>query len=347
MPELFGTMPDGQRVHRFILENEEIRVAVLEIGAAVQSIETRDTVGTPANVVLGMQTLEDYRVRSPHFGAVPGRTAGRIAGGRFTLDGVEHQLDRNSNGNTLHGGANGFGRRAWTALDHGPTHVTLHLVSPDGDAGYPGEVEVTLRYSLHGSALYLDFTGTTTRPTILNLTNHSYFNLAGEGSGSIADHELMIAADRFLPIDAGSIPTGEQRDVTGTPFDFRTPHRIGERIHQADPQLLVALGYDQTYMLQGSGLRTAAVLRDPRSGRRLVLSTTEPALQLYTGNNLTGSLSGPSGRTYRQTDAVCLEAQHPPDGPNHPNLPQSVLHPGETYGARTIFRFDTAPSLTE
>ncbi len=347
MPDLFGTMPDGQPVHRFELRNDDLRVAILEIGAAIQSIEAPDRAGRRDNVVLGMTTLEDYRTRSPHFGAVPGRTAGRIAGGRFTLDGVDYQLDRNNGGNTLHGGADGFGRRAWTARDHGPTHLHLQLISPDGDAGYPGAVRVELRYTLHGPALHLDFTAVTTRPTLLNLTNHSYFNLAGEGSGSILDHQLRIDADRFLPVDAGSLPTGEQRSVAGTPFDFRDAHPIGARIHQADPQLLLALGYDHCYLLRdaglgGTGLRQAAVLRDPGSGRRLVVSTTEPAVQLYTGNNLTGALAGPSGRIYRQTDAVCLEAQHPPDSIHHPGLVQSVLRPGETYRATTVFRFDTA-----
>ncbi len=344
MPDLFGVMPDGTPVHRFRLETAVLRVEILEIGAAIQSIEAPDRRGERANVVLGMKTLEDYRTRSPHFGAVPGRYAGRIGGGRFTLDGVAYQLACNAPPNALHGGPDGFGRRAWRASDHGPTHLTLDLVSPDGDAGYPGELRVQLRYSLDGPALHMDYTAETTRPTILNLTNHSYFNLAGEGSGTILGHSLRVDADRFLPVDATSIPTGEQRDVAGTPFDFRVAQRIGARIHEADPQLILGRGYDHAYMLRGTGLRTAARLVEPESGRRLTVVTTEPALQVYTANNLMGELAGPSGRTYRQTDAICLEAQHPGDSPNQPAFPRTVLRPGEIFRATTIFRLDAAES---
>ena len=344
MPEVFGSMPDGTTIRRFWLANGAIRTAVLEIGAAIQVIEVPDRNGRCQNVVLGMATLEDYRLRSPHFGAVPGRTAGRIAGGRFTLDGVPYQLLRNDGGNTLHGGIEGFGRLAWTAVDYGPTHVTLRLVSPDGDQGYPGEVETVLTYRLQDDGLHMHVEARTTKPTILNLTNHSYFNLAGEGTGAILDHKLRIDADVMLPVDANSLSTGEQRQVDETPFDFRTPQRIGDRIRDADPQLRLGLGYDHFYNVRGTGLRSAAVLSEPTSGRTLTLLTTAPGLQLYTANKLNGSLVGLSGRRYRQSDAVCLEAQHPSDSPNHPAFPSIVLRPNDAYRLHTIFRFETTPA---
>ena len=337
--ELFGHLPSGEPVHRITLDNGTLRIRLLTFGAVLQSIETPDRHGNHTNVVLGLTNLADYVARSPHFGAVPGRYAGRIARGRFTLDGVTHQLDCNQGANSIHGGSHGFGKRAWSLANHGPHHATLELTSPDGEAGYPGTVRVQVRYTIDGPDLRIDYHAETDRPTILNLTNHSYFNLAGEGANDIHSHELTIDSDHFLPIEPDGIPTGEIRPVASTPFDFRAPHPIGARIHQADEQILNALGYDHAYLLAGEGLRRAALLHEPLSGRTLTVLTTQPALQLYTANTLKGDLSGPSGRTYRQTAAVCLEAQHPQDSPNHPAFPSTELRPGQPFSATTIFRF--------
>lgn len=336
MLEPFGAMPGGEPVHRVTLDNDTLRVRLLTFGAAIQSLEVPGAQGR-TNVVLGFDTLEDYVARSPHFGAIPGRYAGRIANGRFTLDGAEYRLPRNDGSNTLHGGPAGFGKRPWTLADHGPHHATLTLLSPDGDAGFPGELHVTARYTLEGPALRMDLAATTTRPTVLNLTNHSYFNLAGEGSGTALDHTLTIDARHILPTNPDGIPTGERRPVDGTPFDFRTPHPIGARIRADDPQLLQALGYDIDYLLEGAGLRRAALLQ--AGGHTLTVLTTQPALRLYTANKLTGALVGPSARAYRQSDAVCLETQHPGDSPNHPAFPSTTLRPGAPFAATTVYRF--------
>ena len=332
-------MPDGTPVYRVTLENEDLRVRIITYGAAIQSIEAPDRHGNRANVTLGLSTLPDYIARSPHFGAVPGRYAGRIARGRFSLDGVEYQLPCNDGPNSRHSGPNGFGKRAWQLAGNEPDHATLTLSSPDGDTGFPGSVEVSVTYTLDHADIRIDYHAETTRPTILNLTNHSYFNLAGEGSGSILDHELTIDADHFAPLDAQNIPTGALLPVEGTPFDFRTAQTIGARIHIADPQLVQALGYDHPYLLRGTGLRRAALLQDPGSGRTLTVLTTEPSIQLYTANSLTGALAGLSGSTYRQSDAVCLEAQHLPDSPNQPDFPSTVLRPDHPFDSATIFRF--------
>ena len=337
--EPFGHMPSGEPVYRVRLDNGRIRVHVLSFGAVLQSIETPDHHGNHANVVLGLTNLADYIARSPHFGAVPGRYAGRIARGRFTLDGVTHHLECNQGQNTIHGGPNGFGKRAWTLASYGVHHATLTLVSHHGEGGYPGTVQVRVTYTLEGPDLRIDFHAETDRPTVVNLTNHSYFNLAGEGIGDILDHELTIDSSHMLPIEPDGIPTGEIRPVENTPFDFRTPHRIGARIDQADPQILRALGYDHAYLIRGEGLRRAARLHDPRSRRTLTVLTTQPALQFYTGNTLKGDLAGPSNRTYRQAYGVCLEAQHPQDSPNHPAFPSTELRPGQPFSATTIFRF--------
>lgn len=337
--ETFGHMPSGEPVHRVALDNGTLRVHVLTFGAVLQSIETPDRHGIRANIALGLTNLEDYISRSPHFGAVPGRYAGRIARGRFTLDGVTHQLECNEGFNAIHGGPHGFGKRDWTLASHDAHHATLERTSPEGEGGYPGTVHVRITYTLEGPDLRIGFHASTDRPTIINLTNHSYFNLAGEGSGDILDHELTIDSGHMLPTEPDGIPTGEIRPVGATPFDFRTPHRIGARIHQANPQILRALGYDHAYLLRGEGLRRAALLHDPRSGRTLTVLTTQPALQFYTGNMLKGDLAGLSGHTYRQTAGVCLETQHPQDSPNHPAFPSTELRPGQPFAATTIFRF--------
>ena len=316
MTELFGHMPSGEQVYRVPLGNEHLRVQVLTFGAVLQSIETPDGSGRWANVALGLNTLSENVTRSPHFGAVPGRYAGRIDHGRISLDGVDYQLNTNSPPHTLHGGFKGFGKRNWTLASHDASHVELALLSPDGEEGFPGAVAVSVRYTLDGPALRIGYRAETDRPTVINLTNHSYFNLSGEGSGDIFGHILTVEADHFLPICP-----------------------VGARIRQADPHLQRAGGYDHGFLVRGSGLRRAAHLFDPASKRTLTVHSTEPVVHVYSGNNLTGALAGPSGRIYRSGDAICFEAEHPQDAPNQPSLPSTLLRPGAPFAATTVFEF--------
>ncbi|MBV8915223.1 MAG: galactose mutarotase [Acetobacteraceae bacterium] len=336
--EEFGATEDGRNVQLVTLE-DGLRAQLLTIGAAIQTLEVPDRAGQPANVVLGLRTAADYAKRSPHFGAVAGRYAGRIRRGRFVLDGAEHQLPQNDGVNSLHGGPAGFGRQVWQIEDADPRSVSLSYLSPDGEAGYPGTLWTRLTYRVEGTTLRLDYEATTDRATVLNLTNHSYFNLAGEGSSDVFAHELQIEADSVLEQDAQSLPTGRMLPVEGTPFDFRTPRRIGERIREAHPQVLFGLGYDQCFVLRGEGLRQIATVKDGRSGRVMVVRTDQPGVQLYTANKLTGALAGLSGRTYRSGDALCLETQHYPDSPNQEAFPSTVLRPGDVFRSRTEYTF--------
>ena len=336
--EPYGQTAAGQEVQRITLE-DGLLVQVLTFGAVIERLEAPDRAGRRENVVLGLQTVEDYAKRSPHFGAMTGRYAGRIGGARFTLDGTEYLLPRNDGDNSLHGGPAGFGRRLWTVERADEASVTLSYVSADGEAGYPGTLRTLLTYTVEGATLRLDYEASTDRPTVLNLTNHSYFNLAGEGSGDVFGHELQIDADEVLEQDAASIPTGRMLAVGSTPFDFRTKRRIGDRVREAHEQILFGLGYDQCFVLQGAGFRRIATVWEDGSGRVMEVRTDQPAVQLYTGNKLTGALHGPSGRTYRSGDAVCLETQHFPDSPNHPSFPSTVLRPGEVFRSRTEYAF--------
>ena len=339
MRELFGHMGSGEPVFRLAIGNEHLKVRILTFGAVLQSIEAVDRTGCWANVVLGLTTLDEYVCNSPHFGAVPGRYAGRIDHGCFSLDGVHHQLNVNNPPHTLHGGFKGFGKHNWTLTAHDPNHIELSLISRAGDEGFPGTVYATVRYTLQGPALRIDYRAETDQPTIINLTNHSYFNLAGEGSGDVFGHVLTLESDYFLPIRPDGIPTGAVDPVEQTPFDFRKPCAIGARLRQANLQLQRASGYDHGFFVRGDGLRQAAHLLEPRGGRTLTVDTTEPVVHVYSGNNLTGTLAGPSGRIYRSGDAVCFEAEHPQDAPNHPSLPSTVLRPGTPFTATTVFRF--------
>ncbi|MFH0518924.1 aldose epimerase family protein [Streptomyces sp. M41] len=343
---LFGELADGTKIYRWSLANGGTRMKVLSYGGVVQSLELPDRRGRYANVSLGFDTIEDYVAKSPYFGALIGRYGNRIGKGRFTLNGKSHQLSVNDGENSLHGGAQGFDKRVWGIEPFTKGNdVGLHLyhTSVDGEMGYPGTLKVKVTYTLteHGD-WRIDYEATTDKATVVNLTSHVYWNLAGEGSGTIENHELKIDASRYTPVDPGLIPTGEPAPVAGTPFDFRRAKRIGEDLREPHRQLLYGKGIDHNWVLdKGISPRPEwiATLKDPSSGRTLRIATTEPGLQFYSGNFLDGTLVGPSGRTYRQGDALCLETQHFPDSPNQPRFPSTVLRPGRTYRSTTVHSF--------
>ena len=346
-PLSFGTLPSGDDVLEYQLNNKNgMRVSILNYGGIVQSIWVPDRNGEIGDVVLGFDELEAYLAKSQYFGCITGRYANRIAKGKFSLDGQSYALATNNEPNHLHGGDKGFDKRVWQAAFANNTHgdaVALTLVSPDGDQGYPGALTTKVTYTLtEDNELRIDYEATTTKPTVLNLTNHSYFNLAGAGKGTILDHVLTMEADRFNPTDATNIPTGELRPVAGTPFDFRQPTAIGQRIGLADEQLKVGQGYDHNYIFKDSrdGELEEKIARvvDPKSGRVLEVSTTEPGVQLYTGNFLNG-MEGKYGLNFVRRGAFCLEAQTFPDSPNQQKFPSPVLRPGETYRQTTIYHF--------
>lgn len=343
--EPFGTTADGVAVTRHTLARGALRVQLLDYGGIVSRIEVPDRAGRVANVVLGATDLTGYAASDAHFGALIGRYANRIAGGRFKLDGQTYQLPRNEGRNTMHGGPEGFDRRVWRVEAADATSLSLAYRSPDGEQGFPGNLDVTVTYRLEDDdTLAIDYAAVTDRPTIVNLTNHSYFNLAGEGAGSALGHVVTVAADTLLETDAEQIPTGAILPVAGTPFDFRTATALGARIRVAHPQLALAHGYDHTYVLGGDGtLRVVARAVDPESGRCLTVATTQPGLQLYTANMLDGTVTGSGGGLYRAGDAVCFEAQGFPDAPNHPDFPSTVLRPDAPFRATTTYRFGTVP----
>lgn len=340
----YGILPDGRRVDSWTLSSAAgVAVEILTYGGIIAAVHAPGRDGRIANVVLGRPDLAAYLARNPFFGTITGRYANRIAGGRFTLDGITYQLACNHGANALHGGQRGFDKQLWLAEPAGERAVRLSHVSADGEEGYPGRLAVAVTYALSDDgALSIDYAATTDRPTVLNLTNHSYFNLAGEASGDVLDQVLEIAADAYLPTDAGAIPTGEVAAVAGTPFDFRRPTPIGLRITEPHPQILIGHGYDHCFVLRERtrGVAThAARAVDPSSGRTLTVLTTEPGVQLYTGNHLDGSLVGRGRRTYRQTAGFCLETQHFPDSPNRPAFPSTVLRPGEMFRSTTVYHF--------
>ncbi|MEU6003068.1 aldose epimerase family protein [Streptomyces sp. NPDC047197] len=344
--ELFGKLADGTKVYRWSLANGGTRMKVLSYGGIVQSLELPDRHGRYRNVSLGYDTIEEYVAGTTFFGATIGRYGNRIAKGRFTLDGKTHQLSVNDGENSLHGGAKGFDTRVWDVepfTDSSGVGLRLHYTSVDGEMGYPGTLRVTVTYTLTARGDWrIDYAATTDKATVVNLTNHTYYNLAGEGSGDILDHELTLAAARFTPTDAGLIPTGELARVAGTPFDFRRAKTVGEDIRVSHEQLVTAKGFDHNWVLDKGITRRPehfATLRDPGSGRAMKIATTEPGVQFYSGNFLDGTLTGPSGRTYRQGDGLCLETQHFPDSPNQPKFPSTVLRPGETYRSSTVHSF--------
>ena len=341
----FGKTAAGEAVDLYTLANSSgVEASITNYGGAVVSLKTPDRTGWIADVVLGLNTLDDY-LKSPFYlGALIGRYANRIANGRFVLNGVECVLARNNGRNALHGGVRGFDKAVWAARELPGDHPALELtyVSQDGEEGYPGELTVRVVYTLnHDSELRIDYSAETDKDTVVNLTNHAYFNLAGEGSGDVLDHVVRLNADRFTPVDAGLIPTGELRPVEGTPFDFRRPVAIGARIGQPDEQLERGCGYDHDFVVNGEMgvLREAARVVDPKSGRVLEVLTTEPGIQLYTGNFLDGTAVGKSGKPYGRRSGFCLESQHFPDSPNQPDFPISVLRAGQKFHSTTVYRF--------
>jgi aldose 1-epimerase len=344
----FGKTPAGEAVDLYTLDNSAgVSVSIMTYGGAVTSIETPSRAGQIADITLGFDALDSYRKAPFYMGALIGRYANRIAHGRFVLNGVEYTLARNNGANSLHGGIRGFDKAVWAAreLPGGDAALELTYVSRDGEEGYPGELSVRVVYTLNrANELRIDYYAETSRDTVVNLTNHAYFNLAGEGSGDVLDHVVQLHADRFTPVDAGLIPTGELRPVEGTPFDFRRPMAIGARIGQADEQLELGNGYDHDFVVNGpmGTLRDAARVLDPKSGRVLEVLTTEPGIQLYTGNFLDGTAIGKSGKPYGRRSGLCLETQRFPDSPNHPDFPTSVLRAGQKFTSSTVYRFSAA-----
>jgi len=343
----FGKMPDGRAVQVYTLRNGAVTVRITNYGGRMVSVLAPDRSGKSADVVLGFSTLEEYLKDATFQGALIGRYGNRIAKGQFSLDGNTYSLPRNNGENHLHGGPKGFYAVLWAATVRSRQDgdaLELTYTSLDGEEGYPGTLQSKVVYSLaDGGRLRIDYTATTDKPTIVNLTNHAYFNLAGEGSGDILGHEMQVEAARFTPVDSTLIPTGELKAVAGTPFDFTKPTAIGARIGDTDAQLAIGKGYDHNFVLRGvaGALRLAARVREPKSGRVLEVLTTEPGLQFYSGNFLDGSLSGQSGKPYAFRSAFCLEAQHFPDSPNKPAFPSVVLKPGQTYRQTTVYRFTT------
>jgi aldose 1-epimerase len=324
------------------LRSSTLEVGVIAYGARIVSVRTPDRDGRWDDVALGLADVDAYREAPGYLGASVGRYANRIAGARFTLDGVDHRIPPNEGANALHGGPDGFDSAVWSTDGPDGASVTLRHTSPDGDNGFPGTLDVAVTYSVDGSALRIEYTAATDAPTVLSLTNHAYWNLAGGGSAE--DHEVQLHAGHVLPVDGESLPSGPPVPVEGTPLDFRSPARLGARIRDGHPQLVAVRGHDHAYVIDGAPgeLRAAARVVEPRSGRTMELQTDQPSVQFYSANMFNGTLVLRDGTTARQGDAFCLEAQGFPDAPNHPDYPSTVLRPGEEYRSRTVFTFGTA-----
>ena len=345
--EAFGTTPDGKAVELYTLTNTQgMEVRVITYGGIIVSLKTPDKKGHFADIALGFDDLASYLSRSPFFGALVGRYGNRIGNAKFTLDGKEYTLAKNNGPNSLHGGVKGFDKVVWAAQPFqksGEVGLVLKYTSADGEEGYPGTLHVTVTYTLNDQNEFsIHYQATTDKDTPINLTNHTYFNLSGEGSGNILGVEMMLNADHFTPVDATLIPTGKVESVKGTPFDFTKPTAIGARIDNKNEQLTFGAGYDHNFVInrQGPGLALAARAYDPASGRVLEVDTTEPAVQFYTGNHMT-KMAGKHGHTYDKRSAFCLETQHYPDSPNQPNFPSTILKPGQTYNTTTVWKFST------
>ena len=343
--QAFGKTPDGTPVELYTLKSDAIEARILTYGGIIQSLKVPDKNGKVADVVLGFDSLDGYtsgpKPNPAFFGAIIGRYANRIANAKFTLDGKSYSLPQNDGTNTLHSGPNGFDKKVWKAKEI-PHGVELTLVNPDGDAGFPGTLTAVVRYTVEGKDLKIDYSATTDKDTVLNLTNHSYFNLAGQGNGDILQNQVKLNASRYTPVNENLIPTGELASVAGTPFDFRKPTAVGARINDDNDQLKKGHGYDHNWVLDSGGkFGEAAEVYDASSGRVLQVLTDQPGVQFYTGNFLDGTITGKDGKVYQRRYALCLETQHFPDSPNHPKFPTTELKPGRKYHTTTIFRFST------
>ncbi len=344
--DAFGKMPDGRAVQIYTLTNKAgIEARIMSYGGILVSLKTPDCRGAMADIVLGFDSVDGYlKNPGPYFGALIGRYANRIGQAKFTLDGKQYTVPKNDGANSLHGGTQGFDKRLWTGKILPDGGLELTYASKDGEEGYPGNLKATVVYRLtDANELRIDYTATTDKDTVVNLTNHSYFNLKGAGSGDILGHLVTIAADRYTPVDAGLIPTGELRAVKGTPFDFQKATAIGARIGQPDEQLKIGKGYDHNWVLKrkGNGMELAARVEEPTSGRVLEVLTAQPGLQFYTGNFLDGTIKGKGNLVYGHRTGFAMETQHYPDSPNQPKFPSTELKPGETYKTSTVFRFST------
>ncbi len=336
----FGHTADGTAVDIYTLSDDKLEARITNYGGIIVSLRTPDRNGKLDDVVLGYDSLDKYIAKTAYFGAIIGRYANRIAHGSFPLDGKTYTLPKNDGENTLHGGIIGFDKVVWKAHEI-KNGIELTYVSKDGDQGFPGTLTTTVRYTLDGNDLRIEYSATTDKDTVLNLTNHSYFNLAGQAKRDVLDHVVKINASKITPVDATLIPTGELKSVEGTPFDFRTPHAIGERIDSNDEQLRFGMGYDENFVLDHpeDQLFEAAEVYEPTTGRILKVSTTQPAVQFYTGNHLDGSITGKDGRVYKPRFAFCLETEHYPDSPNHANFPTTELKPGQKFHSVTVYKF--------
>ncbi len=342
----YGKMPDGTPVDLYVLTNANgMEAGLITYGGALRSLTAPDRHGAYADVVLGMDTLDGYRAQTAWFGALIGRYGNRIGGAKFALEGKTYKLPANDGPNTLHGGSHGFGKQVWQAREvasaEGPA-IEFNYVSKDGEEGFPGTLTTKVVYTLtNKNELKIDYTATTDKPTVVNLTNHAYFNLKGAGEGDILDHQVMLDASRFTPVDATLIPTGELRAVKGTPFDFTKSTDIGASIGSDDQQIKFGMGYDHNWILDKNAatLTKAAEVYEPKTGRVMQVWTTEPALQFYTGNFLDGKLPGKGGKVYPHRGGFCMETQHYPDSPNKPAFPSTELKPGATYHTTTVYSF--------
>ena len=344
--QTWGKTADGTAVELYTIKSPEIEAHILTYGGVVQALKVPDKAGKMADIVLGFDSIDGYLGNEPYFGALIGRYGNRIAGGKFTLNGQTYSIPVNDGPdpkhpvNALHGGPKGFDKVVWKAkpIPHG---VELTHVSPDGDMGFPGTLTAVVRYTVAGKELKIEYSATTDKATVLNLTNHSYFNLAGQGNGDILQDVVKINASRYTPVNVNLIPTGELASVAGTPFDFRKPTAVGARINDSNDQLTKGHGYDHNFVLDSGGgkLSEAAEVYEASSGRVMTVLTDQPGVQFYTGNFLDGTIKGKGGKVYAHRAALCLETQHFPDSPNHPNFPSTELKPGQTYHTVTIFRF--------
>lgn len=336
----FGRMPNGAVVDLYVLNDGKVKAGIITYGGIVVSLRTPDRNGKLDDVVLGCDSVETYIEQTAHFGGIVGRYANRIAHGIFQLNGHTYSIPKNDGDNALHGGPQGFDKVLWFAKPIADG-LELTYVSKDGDQGFPGTLTTTVRYTLDDGALKIDYSAAADKDTVLNLTNHSYFNLAGQGNGDILRDVVKIDASRMTPVDANLIPTGELKSVVGTPFDFRTPHAVGERIEANDPQLRLGHGYDHNFVLDHAPgqFAEAAEVYEPSTGRILRVLTDQPGIQLYTGNFLDGSITGKQGRVYKRRFALCLETQHFPDSPNHPSFPSTELKAGQKFHSVTVYEF--------